>query len=197
MDRHAQLGDGFAFGALIPLAEAGLCWLESKDPAFADFELRSGEDVVASLRFSDPAGLLAVGESANGAWTLTDEGMVRPRIRVQSLADQATLAVYKSRLPGMPGTVEFFDGRKLCWRRLGFFAAAYRFEDAESRPVVVVRFQCSRSWLFGPRVTKGSVEIDQHTYGLAELIPLLLLGWYLTVLQQNHVRFLILPYGGC
>jgi hypothetical protein len=193
MDRQAQSGDRFTSETLIDLAEAGLCWVETKDPALADFELRSGEAVVASLRFRDAAGFVAIGESAGGAWTLTDEGLVRPRVRLTSLDDQATLALYKSRLPGLAGTVQFFDGRRLCWRRFGFCATTYRFVDAEGRPVVAVRCQCSRSRLFGPRVTKGFVEIEPHAYGTMELILLLLLGWYLTVVQKNSVRFLICP----
>lgn len=197
MDGHSESRDRFTFGALMPWAEADLCWEECKEQALANYELRSGEEVVARLRFRDPAGLVAIGEAAGGAWSLTDEGMVRPRIRIRSLADQGTLAVYKSRLPGLPGSLEFPDGRQLCWRRLGLRVAAHRFEDAQGTPVVVVRCRCKRSWLSGPRVTKGLVEVESHAYGIADLIPLLMLAWYLIVVQQHSVRFLILPYGGC
>jgi len=193
MDRQAELDERFTSKSLIDLAEAGLCWVEGKDPAFADFELRSGEEVVAGLRFRDPAGFGAVGQSADGAWTLTDEGLVRPRVRVRSRGDTETLALYKSRLPGLAGTVRLFDGRRLCWRRFGFWSRTYRLEDADGRPVVTVNFECSRSRLFGQRVTKGSVELEPQTYGSRELILLLLLGWYLTVVQRNSVRFLICP----
>ena len=182
--------DGSCFEALIPPVETGLCWVELREVPCTQFELRAGDDAVAGLRFSDPAGFVAIGESASGAWILSDEGLIGPRITVRSAADQVVLAVYKPKLLGLPGALEFFDGRKFYWRRLGLFSAAYRFDDAEGKPLIVVRYECSRSWLFGPRVLRGFVEIEPHTDMISELMPLLLLSWRLILLQHNDARSL-------
>lgn len=194
-DSCAKRNEALVLEALILPVETGLCWVEGRELACTQFELRAGEDAVAGLRFSDAAGFVAIGESASGAWILTDEGLIGPRISVRSAADQVVLAVYKPKLLGLPGILEFFDGRKFYWRRLGLFSAAYRFDDAEGKPLIVVRCKCSRSWLFGPRVFRGFVEVEPDAGVMSELMPLLLLSWYLILLQRNDARFLLIPCG--
>jgi hypothetical protein len=193
MGDHTMADEGLPLGALTPLVETGLCWVGEKGLSFTKFELRAGEDIVARLRFSDAAGSVAIGESARGDWIFANEGLMKPCITVRSMADQVALAVYKPRLVCLPGTVEFLDGRRFCWRRIGLFPAAYRFDDAEGKPLMVIRFRCCRSWLFGPREFRGLVKIEPHAYAVSELMPLLLLSWYLVVLQRNKGRLEILP----
>jgi hypothetical protein len=193
MDVYVKSSDRAVFGATMPPVETGLCWVEREERTCAQFELRAGEELVASLRFCDPAGLAAVGESSDGAWMLVDEGLLRPRIIVRSLPDDDAVAIYKPRSFGRAGTLAFLDGRQFHWRRLGFLATSYRFEGAAGSPVIAIGLECRRSWLFGPREFRGFVEIEPRTASIGELLPLLLLSWYLVVLQRASERFRSLP----
>jgi hypothetical protein len=193
MDGYAKSSDRVVLGATTPPVESDLCWVEGDERACAHFELRAGEESIASLRFCDPAGLAAVGESKAGAWILVDEGLLRPRIIVRSLPDDTAVAVYRPRPLGHTGTLAFLDGREFHWRRLGFLATSYRFEGTDGSPVVAIGLESRRSWLFGPREFRGLVAIEPRTTSIGELLPLLLLSWYLVVLQQANERFQSLP----
>jgi hypothetical protein len=189
MDSSATPSEDLVFSAITSQLSAGLCWVERA--AYTEFSLQTGEDIVATLRLSDPAGSVATGRSASEAWSFEDEGLVKPCVLARLLPEKVPLAVHQCKFPGLPSSLEFPDGRRFRWRRLGFFTRAYRFEDAENKPLIVVRFDCCRSWLSGSRVIRGSVDIQPKAYMLSELTLILLLSWYLIVRARNCEIFRI------
>jgi hypothetical protein len=186
---QAMSKEGLAFAALTPLLPADLCWVKSREPAGVHYQLRTESDLVASLRFSDPLDSAATGESANGAWILVEEGLLRPHISVRTMPGDRPLAAYRSRPLGLSGYLDFLDGRRFCWKRSGLRTFACRFDNAQGTPLVAVEGECSKSWLFGSRLLRGFVRIEPCAYNLSELMPLVLLSWYLMVLPRNEAGF--------
>ena len=185
--------DRLVFAVLTSPARADLCWVESREAPCIQFELLAGNDIVASLRFTDPPNSMATGQSASGAWVFEDEGLVIPRISVRSVPGGVPLAAYRAGFLGLAGHLEFFDGRRFCWRRVGLGTQACRFENAAGAPLIAVEIECCRSWLFGSRVIGGLVCIEPHSYVLSELMLLVLLSWYLSVLPGYCARFQVSP----
>lgn len=174
-------------------AGADLHWMESPERECIQFELLAGRNVVANLRFSDPPSSTAIGQIASGAWVFADEGFVRPCISVRSVPGDVRLATYRSRFAGLSGHLEFFNGPKFRWRRLGLGNRGCRFENAVGESLVAVEIKCCRSWLTGSRVIGGLVCVEPHACILSELMLLVLLSWYLIVLPGYYVRFQISP----
>jgi hypothetical protein len=191
--RHTMSNERSAFTVLSSLAGTDLCWVKSREPACVHFQLRAGSDVVASLRFRDPLGTAATGESANGAWFFVEEGLLRPYVSVRTGPGETPLAAYRSTLLGFSGYLDFIDGRRFCWRRLGVRTPACCFDNAQGAPLVAVEVECCRSWLFGSRLIGGNVRVEPDAYMLSELMLLVLLSWYLVVLPRHEARFQILP----
>jgi hypothetical protein len=184
-ERVAHCSSGaVAVRALSSAVGTDLCWIQPKGLG-RHFELRAGDDVLAILRFETLCGSLARAESADGSWTFKRVGFFKPRVTVRKAGEEVNLAVYTPRWTGREGALEFPDGRVFSWKQTNFWAARYQITDAVGNLLASFQSGIDKSKLSDIFKTQARVEIDLRGRALPELPLLVLLGWYLIVLQEN------------
>jgi hypothetical protein len=134
------------------------------------YELRAGEDLVATLRWR--TGALAEGDEAAGQWTFRRTGFWHPRVLVSAAGSNAVVAVFSARWTGT-GTLELSTGRRLHW------SAAHAWQADNGTPLVQITNR--------QRLTRleGTVELTPAAAGVPDLGLLVLVGWYLVVMQAQ------------
>ena len=162
-----------------------LYWIQPKGIDNRWFELRAGGHVVATLGFGSLCDSLARAESADGSWTFRRVGILNPRVTVRKAGEEATLAIYTPRWTGREGTLEFPGRRVFNWMQSSFWATKHEITDAAGNPLVSFESGTAKPRLSDIFKTQARVEIDQRGRALPELPLLVLLGWYLIVLQKQ------------
>ena len=142
------------------------------------FELRSGDEVAATLTFDKAVGSLATGRTNAGTWTFKRAGFLHPCVTVRDLGSEYDLAVFRPNWTGS-GDVEFRGGLHVHWRPFGFWNSEWAFLRADER---LVTFH----WLPDTAALDARVEFSVAALTLAEAPVLLLLGWYLRVLAYQE-----------
>ena len=171
--------------ALSSTVGTDLYWMQ---PAGLDnrwFELRAGGSLVATLGFESLCDSLARAESADGSWTFRRVGILNPRVTVRKAGEEASLAIYTPRWTGREGTLEFPDGRVFGWVQANFWATKFQITDAAGYSWVSFESGAEKSRLSDIFKTQARVEIDLRGRALSELPLLVLLGWYLVILQKQ------------
>jgi hypothetical protein len=156
------------------VAERLLAWEPVGSRAF---ELRSGRETLATLRWQTACGSLAAGEAAEGRWTFKRVGFFRTRITVRAAGsdlDMAEMSAAERRR-----MLVFADGRSCRWGRVARGSRESAFFDATDRPLV--RFSGRRAHP-GPRI---SVAIEPAGAQSRDLPLLVLLGAYRLVLEYE------------
>jgi hypothetical protein len=138
------------------------------------YELRAGEEVVATLVRSGGAG--AIGEWSGGRYAFSQKGWFNPRILVDddATADvNAPLATFIRR----GGVLTLDDGRTLFWVKPGFWKSKRVWSDGAASLIE-----------FDPASGYASPQVTTTAEGarLAELPLLLLLGEYLIVRAREE-----------
>jgi hypothetical protein len=138
------------------------------------WDLRSGAETVAMLRWQQTFGSLALGEAANGRWYFKRHGFIPPRITARaerSARDPVTLQL------GWLGKGELQtpDGRRFRWTPIGLLYRRWTMStDAGS---VVLRYHTHIELL-----RKGAtLRVERTSVSIAHLSLLAILGWYTIV----------------
>jgi hypothetical protein len=134
------------------------------------YELRAGEDLVAALRWR--TGALAEGEAAAGRWSIKRTGFWHPRVHVGEVGSDAEVAVFSARWTGT-GTLELTTGRRFHW------SAAHAWQADDGTPLIQVARQHRLTRL------EGTVEFTPAAAGLPDPGLLVVVGWYLVVMQAQ------------
>ena len=141
-----------------------------------NYELLSGDEPSASLRFRSSFGSLATGESANGCWTFKRTGFFQTRVTIRVCGEETDIAVFRNNTWSGGGTLELSDRRKLlATTNLWQTNLEFKTESGES----LLRFKSG-----GMIHLSAIVEIQQQAVGLLELPWLVMLGWYLIVMMN-------------
>jgi hypothetical protein len=151
-----------------------LIW--SQKSGSQEFELRGGDELIATLRWQKPAGSLAVGVSAEGRWTLKRAGFFTPVITARRAGSDVDLAVFNP----ARGVLDYTGNRRFRWVTKGFFHSEYSFVTEDGRPIVT--FKPTNDLVAG----RGQMEIGRATTPDLELSLLALLGWYFIVLRTKE-----------
>ncbi len=142
--------------------------------------LASGGHVYAKVTWVKAWGSLAIGESADGRWTLKRVGFLRPRVTVRSEGSQSDLAVVTMDFGG-GGKVAFSDASAFTFRRTGFWRPVLVLEDSTGRKV----FTVTPSSRLGKR---GAVlELEEEAARSSWRTSLLaIVVWYIGVLVTEY-----------
>ena len=160
--------------ATVRLEQSGqLVWAPSSSSA-RRFDLRAGEQAVASLTFDKDVGSLATGRGPGGVWTLKRAGFLQPRVTVREAGSEYDVAVFRPTWTGS-GDVEFRTGTRVHWRPFGFWNSEWAFVQGTER---LVTFH----WLPDTAALDARVEFTVAAMAMPEFPVLMLLGWYLRVL---------------
>lgn len=154
---------------------AQLAWKQS--PAQPrHYELRAGEDLIAELDFLKAFGTLARGRAGERSWTFKRAGFLSPIVtaRVEGAGDDC--AIYHPNFSSSQGQLRLADGRNFELRLGGVWSRQALLVDNERREVF-------RIHLKGDPSLGSTVEV--RLPGTPEIELLLLLAWYVLVLQMQ------------
>jgi hypothetical protein len=159
------------------LAGRDLRWAKA-DRRTGGYELRDGDEVVATLKFRSSWGTLATAESADGCWTFKRVGFLQTRATIRACGSEDEIAVFKNNTWTGGGTLEMPDGRRLeadtnCWMTT--------FSFASDTGQALVRFRK----IGGLINLSSAAEITPAGAAFASAPWLVMLGWYLTVQMHN------------
>jgi hypothetical protein len=141
------------------------------------YELRAGDDVVATLRFRSAFGSFAVAETAEACWTFKRVGFWTTRVTVRQCGSDDDLAVFHNNTWDGGGTLQFPDGRRYP-ASTNFWQTRYELQTDAGEPLV--RFDIG-----GVFRQSAGVIVQPAAVRLAELPLLITLGWYLAVMMHQ------------
>lgn len=155
----------------------GLVWMQPQALVRA-YELKAGEEVVGNLQWIKSTGSLADAVAADGHWTFKRIGFFSPRISVRVHGQDTDSAVFQPQWTG-GGMLEFPSGPRLAWGSSGFWPSRWLFRNASGEPLV--EYEPCDSLLKRAAAVKGTPA----GLAMAELSLLVLLGWYLMLLEAD------------
>ena len=142
-----------------------------------EFELRT-DQVVGTLIFPSMFGSLARGESADGCWTFKRLGFIQTHVSIRPCQSNQNVAVFRNNCWSGGGALEFHDGRRyLADSNLWQTRYSIRTEDE----IPLLTFDRVR----GVVHLSSDVEVHEAAQSLPELPWMIMLGWYLTVMQYS------------
>jgi hypothetical protein len=190
-----------------PIDESSSQWLQWTQPRAGRraFDLRLATQIVAALRWRSDAvaettgapgtaRLYASRESVPstalhlpdpplphfGRWRFTRTGFWYPRVVVRRVGSGRVAAVFTARWTGV-GTLELPAGDRVHW------SAAHTWQAGDGTPLIQVMSRHRQSRL------EGTVEIAPTATDAPILGLLVLLGWYLVVLQAQDAGMVATP----
>ncbi len=142
--------------------------------------LASDGQVYATVTWVKVWGSLAIGESADGRWTLKRVGFLRPRVTVRSEGSHSDLAVVTMDFGG-GGKVAFSDASAFTFRRMGFWRPVLSLEDSTGRKV----FTLTPSSRLGKR--GATLKLEEEAARSSWRTSLLaVVAWYIGVLVTEY-----------
>lgn len=143
------------------------------------FELRAGEQVLASLETRAWLTGVMHADTASGAWTVRHEGLLRGRVLVRAVGATSDALVFRPRWFGA-GDVQLASGAVLRWHRADFWGRRWELVDSGGLPrVTFVRLPAFMS-------PDAEVKVSEPARNEPLLDPLVLLGYYLIVLMVRQ-----------
>jgi hypothetical protein len=143
-----------------------------------EYQLTAGSSVVARLEFGSFLGSLATGTSGDGCWTFKRTGFIATSVTVRACGSEENVAVFRNSTWASGGTLEMRDGRSFPTSS-NFWQTKYEICTEKEEPLI--RF----SRIGGVLHFSADVEILDAARQLPELPWLVMLGWYLAVMQHQ------------
>jgi hypothetical protein len=143
-----------------------------------DYELRSGGELVATLRFRSSWKSFATGESGDGVWTFRRVGCWRPKLVVQRGAQESDNAVLHQKPWKSCGPVTLPDGRTF-HATSNAWGTRFGFRTSES-PDSIIELKTG-----GCMHRSAIVTVANRARDLPELPWLVMLAWYSAVLTYQ------------
>ena len=143
-----------------------------------EYELRAGDDVVATLRFQ--RGSLADAEAEGEHWTFKRQGFWQPRVTVRVPGSDADVAIFRAHWAG-GGMLEFASGRATRLSSANFWQSEWVWQE-KAQPLILFKGR------HGIVKARGAVEIQSGSAGLPDTPLLVLLGWYLILLHADDAN---------
>lgn len=139
----------------------------------AAFDLRAENELIGTLQQCQPGGPHFLAQAADGAWTFTWCGLLRPQVLVTRINETQPLAVLRKEANG--GTFRLKDGHIYTWlSRVGWFHDGLWTDE---HACVLIRLCIPE----GFTTSTGQVIIVPAAFALPELSLLILFGWYLLI----------------
>lgn len=149
------------------------------------FELRAREMVFASLEFQSMFGSLANAAAESGNWTFKRVGFFNPRVTVRNLGEEKELVVYRPDWTGIEGRIDFTGGAVYGWKPANFWATHYSLLDAKGEALVLFKQGIEDASLKDVFKVQARVEIQPAALLMPDMTLLVVLGWYLMILQAD------------
>ncbi|HEY0738648.1 MAG TPA: hypothetical protein VGD69_27265 [Herpetosiphonaceae bacterium] len=162
--------------SLSALSGQQLKWSQPKVSKM-EYELRSGDQLAATLRFRSSFGSFATAESAAGCWTFKRVGFWQTKVTVRVCDSDTDIATFANNTWSGGGTLTLPDGRKLLvstnmWQT--------QYEIKNESETALVRYKMG-----GVFHLSSQVEIQPAAMELPELPWLIPFGWYLALMAYK------------
>ena len=138
------------------------------------YELRSGDELIATLTFRGIAGTFATAESGDGSWTFKRVGFWQNKATIRASGSDKDLAVFKNNTWTGGGTLLFTNGNSYK-ATTNFWMTNYEFQKDSGEPII--RFKYG-----GIFHLSSEVEVLPEAGALPEVPVLVMFGWYLAVM---------------
>lgn len=161
--------------SLADVADQALVWHQTARLK-RNFELRAGDEVVATLRFQ--RGTLADAEVANMRWTFKREGFWHRRVVIRLPGSDADSGAVQLSWRG-GGTLALPDGRTVRLAAANVWRSEWIWGENHDAPLV--RFESRQGFMR----LEGHVDVLGRALKPEELALLVMLGWYLIVLNAE------------
>jgi len=168
-----------------------LQWMQPKGTA-RSFELYSSDVLVGRLDFQSAWGSLALAVTSSQSWTFKRVGFFNTRVTVRLAGatpvspgkEPQDIAIYRPNWRG-EGWIENASGRRVYWRPANFWASRFIISAEDSSPLIFYQEGVEHPRFTDWFKTQAGVTIEYPARGMPETPMLVLLGWYLIVLQQE------------
>lgn len=142
------------------------------------FELRAGDEVIATMVWPKALSDSAVVESMHGRWRIVCRGFFKRRIIVSQTDGGVEIATYEANWRD-EGRLTFSDGRTFLWRPMNFWRT--RWVLLIEPQVMMYEMRAADRWFkYGAEVELHSTPTDT-----GDLILLLAIGWYVAYMSQQ------------
>lgn len=142
-----------------------------------EYELRAGDDLIATLRFRSSFGSFATAESADGCWTFKRVGFWQTRVTIRGCGSEMDIAMFKNNTWSGGGTLELPDGRKIL-ATTNLWQTNFEFQTEAGE--ALVRFKTG-----GLVHLSATVEIEPAAAQVPELPWVVMFGLYLAVMMSS------------
>lgn len=171
---------GASLKALLDTPEREWVWTRPKLLSRV-WELRAGDEVVATLESRSWLGVHMTGETAAGRWDLRHEGLLRGRAVLRREGEEAERLVFR---PGWFGAGEIrrAGGEPLLWKRGDVWGRRWRLLDRDGH----AQLEFTRR----PAFLKSSTAVEASDAGraLGDLAELVLLGFFLVRMLERQAH---------
>ena len=142
-----------------------------------EYELRSDDVLVATLRFRSVWGTFATAQSDDGCWTFKRVGFWQTRVTIRPCDSEEEIATFKNNTWTGGGTLLFPDGRQYL-ANTNFWQTQYEFKTPTGESLIHYRNH-------GLFVSSAEVTILPQAQQVPELPWMVMLGWYFSLMMQN------------
>ena len=183
---------------ILTFADQELLWRQPSMFKY-DYELRIGEETVATLRWRSISGSHATAETAEGSWTFKRVGFWHPRITARPAGIERDAAIFEPRWTGS-GTLTMAQGIAYRWGPTNGWQTRWAWHNADGTPIVQFHnkhgmategyVELAPAATALPPVTHldgtyqpvAASEAEATPATLPEIPLLVTLGWYLLIL---------------
>ena len=141
-----------------------------------NYELRAGDDVIATLRFRSAFGYSATAESSDGCWTFKRGGFLMGST-VRACDSDAEIARLRDNFWKGGGTLELSDGRKFI-ATMNMWMTQFEFQDASGQTL----FRMKYHGILRPSVT---VELQPGALSVPETSWMVMFAGYVVVMMLS------------
>ncbi len=141
-----------------------------------EYEMRSGDMVIATLRFRSSFGSFATAASADGTWSFKRVGFLNTRVTIRANGSETDMAIFKNNTWSGGGTLELLTGKKYTVNT-NFWET--RFEFKTEMGDTLIKYEKIGGFLH----LSSKTEVNSIAKNIPEMPWMVMLGWYLTVMM--------------
>jgi hypothetical protein len=158
--------------------------LEWREPVAREphYELRSGDDLLATLALEPLRRTLATVRTPEGTWTFLQTGILSATVYVREEGSSQDLAVFQPGFLGR-GTLRFGNGVRFRWRRAPHHGG-WSFLGGDGETVLTLRLRPVPAGEPWPHRLQGEVHLGPAGHSNPRVPLLAALAWYLVLMDQ-------------
>ena len=169
---------------LVNAKDLELFWVQPRATR-RNFILRSGKRIFGQLDFRSAFDSLADAISANEAWTLKRVGFFSPHVTVRRAGSKIDLASCHPNWTGTESKLQFSSGEVYLWKVANFWATRYSLSNGDGIELVTYRSGSDEKKINNLFKNQAQAHIALEAWQVVELPLIVLLGWYLVLMQQD------------